>query len=214
MSRCCYVSMIILGVVFCCSLIIAIPLHLAGYQHHNQINERSVWTDCRIVEREAQLYRCSEDCDCFDLMVGEVTTTICSTCYYDCWRPIWTVNFYTPNETKYTRYLKYSSWLKSHDRALWIVNQYQKDKRYKCLYDPEDNYNVSWNYHDVKKFFISMWFFYAVAILVGVVVLIIVGVAVSCFIVEKLKYQINDYKSRCQRRSTNDVELGKGTTPT
>ena len=173
------VPIIATGLFACCvvvSLIIAIPLQTAGYNHHKEINGDLITTQCKITDWLITPNTCYESCNCYTTCVpncitktvnGHTTTSCtqtcarhCSSCPFICYDASWEFSYTLKSDTNNTLLttLKCGSSYRSQLLAQSDLNTKPIGAQYVCFYDGEDVGLVLFSKYDLTGFLVSYIF--------------------------------------------------------
>lgn len=184
------------------SLIIAVPLHTAGYNRHLGKNDRLIDTRCTVVEHAIVSATCYRSCNCYQQCSqrcttstdsqGRVTTTctpschqVCSSCPYECYTAAWVVTYRAPadSEEKRTASLPTAGARYTYrSQAEQALRSRPVDSTFVAYVDPEKPDEVLLEKHSVGGFLAAAIVFYVLAgvALIGMIVTAVAAVVIQC----------------------------------
>lgn len=177
------------AICFSISLLIAVPLHIAGYDEHVSKNGDLVETSCNVTGHYVAEATCHRPCNCITVCQehcttrhsnGRVTTHCqpqcsqrCQSCPYTCFGGVWTVE-YRPIGSLMTLQATRIQGDRFDQRssAEASLQIHPDGSSMICFYEQENEYNVRFERYDELGFYVSFIVFYtfAGAAFLGVVI--------------------------------------------
>ena len=174
-------AVVIFGVCVFVSLLIAVPLQTAGYDAHVSKNGDLVETTCNVTGHyvaETTCYRrcrcitvCEQRCTTYRNANGHVRTSCspycserCQSCPYTCYGGVWTVQYVPVGSDMALMGSRDQGQRFDHrSGAQAALSAFPDGSSMICFYEQEDAHHLRFERYNVTGFYVSFIFFYVLA---------------------------------------------------